>query len=150
MYHRAKLKGYAMRFTPIAPALACLLTGAALTGCAAPAPQKTLAEAGAEAARCFRTDQVRNFRAERPANLYVRSVRGDVFEINTSGGCWDLDSAISIAITPTAGVSENVCVGDPVNILVPSATPGNRTCRAFITRSLTEAEVEALPDRARP
>ncbi len=69
MYRGAKLKGYAMRFTLIAPALACLLTGAALTGCAAPGPQKTLAETGSEAARCFRTDQVRNFRAERPANL---------------------------------------------------------------------------------
>ena len=64
-----------MRFTPIAPALACLLTGAALTGCAAPGPQKTLAETGSEAARCFRTDQVRNFRAERAAKEVQKKPR---------------------------------------------------------------------------
>jgi hypothetical protein len=73
-----------------------------------------------------------------------------VFQINTSGGCWSLDSAISIAVRPTAGGSNNICVGDPVAIVVPNANPGQGSCRAFVTKSLTAEEVAALPDRVRP
>lgn len=120
-----------------------------LSACA-PAAATAVADGEKTTARCFRTDTVRNFRADRQSDLYIRSLRDDVFQINTSGGCWDLDSALSIAVTPTVGGSDTVCVGDPVHILVPSADPGRRTCRAFVTKSLTAEEVAALPDRARP
>lgn len=120
-----------------------------LSSCAPAA--RTTATAGEQTstARCFRTDSIRNFRADRSA-LYVRSLRDDVFLINTSGGCLDLDSTLSIAIVPTSGGSDNVCVSDPVRIIAPGSSFGSGSCRAFVTKSLTAEEVAALPSRSRP
>ncbi|EDX79317.1 MAG: hypothetical protein B7Y85_09535 [Brevundimonas sp. 32-68-21] len=133
-------------------ALAASTVAAMSLSACAPAATRAAAAADGEksVARCFRTDSVRNFRTDRQSDLYIRSLRDDVFQINTSGACWDLDSAVSIAVTPTLGGSDTVCVGDPVQIIVPNADPGRRTCRAFVTKSLTAEEVAALPDRARP
>ena len=121
-----------------------------LTACA-PSATTTATTTGEQAstARCFRTDGIRNFRVDR-SDLYVRSLRDDVFLINTSGGCTDLDSALSIAIVPTSGGSDNVCVGDPVRVVAPGSSFGSGACRAFVTKSLTEEDVAALPSRARP
>ena len=141
-----------MRILLTAALAASTVAALGLSACAPAATTAVAAAADGEntTARCFRTDNVRNFRADRQSNLYIRSLRNDVFQINTSGGCWDLDSALSIAVTPTLGGSDTVCVGDPVQIIVPNAAPGRRTCRAFVTKSLTAEEVAALPDRARP
>ncbi|MBB3873269.1 DUF6491 family protein [Brevundimonas mediterranea] len=141
-----------MRILLTAALAASTVAALGLSACAPAATTAVAAAADGEntTARCFRTDNVRNFRADRQSNLYIRSLRNDVFQINTSGGCWDLDSALSIAVTPTLGGSDTVCVGDPVQIIVPNADPGRRTCRAFVAKSLTAEEVAALPDRARP
>ncbi|MDK2746826.1 MAG: DUF6491 family protein [Brevundimonas sp.] len=141
-----------MRILLTAALAASTVAAPGLSACAPAATTAVAAAADGEntTARCFRTDNVRNFRADRQSNLYIRSLRNDVFQINTSGGCWDLDSALSIAVTPTLGGSDTVCVGDPVQIIVPNADPGRRTCRAFVAKSLTAEEVAALPDRARP
>lgn len=132
---------------------ACTLSAVALLGCA-PAPGaasgSTVATASRSPSQCFRSDQVRNFRTEGQTKLYVRSIRDEVFEINTAGGCWDISSALSIAVAPTAGGLDRICPGDPVRIYVPNGAPGQQTCRAFVTKSLTEEEVAALPARARP
>lgn len=120
-----------------------------LTACAPAATTTATTGEQASTVRCFRTDGVRNFRVDR-SDLYVRSLRDDVFLINTSGGCTDLDSALSIAIVPTSGGSDNVCVGDPVRIVAPGSSFGSGACRAFVTKSLTEEDVAALPSRARP
>lgn len=129
---------------------ASTVTALSLFGCAPAATTTAGVKSETSTARCFRTENVRNFRADRQSDLYIRSGRDDVFQINTAGGCWDLDSAISIAVTPTLGGSDTVCVGDPVQVIVPNADPGRRTCRAFVTKSLNAEEVAALPDRARP
>ncbi len=145
------LKGIPMRILMTASLAASTLTALTLSACA-PATQTATAEAqgATKIARCFRTDSVRNFRTDRQSDLYIRSLRDDVFQINTSGACWDMDSALSIAVTPTLGGSDTVCVGDPVQIIVPNADPSRRSCRAFVAKSLTAEEVAALPDRARP
>jgi Family of unknown function (DUF6491) len=121
-----------------------------LSACAPAATTAAAAEGKTSTARCFRTDNIRNFRVDRQSDLYIRSLRDDVFLINTAGGCHDLDSAISIAVTPTAGGSDNVCVGDSVHVLVPGSSFGPGACRAFVTKSLNAEEVAALPSRARP
>lgn len=136
-----------------ASALAAALTGAILSACAPTAKigeDEAASTDRASTARCFRTDMIRNFRADGRSNLYIRSNRNDVFKIDAAAGCWDLDNALSIAVVSTSGGSDNVCVGDPVLLIVPGSTPGQGTCRAFVGQSLTTEEVAALSDRARP
>lgn len=134
-----------MRFALIAVAAATSL----LSACA-PASHPVDGDAVASTARCFRTDSIRNFRADRQSNLYVRSNRDDVFQISTNGGCWDLDAAYSVAILPPLGGTSTICVGDMVRIVVPNTSPARDSCRATVAKSLTAEEVAALPDGSRP
>ncbi|WAC59181.1 DUF6491 family protein [Brevundimonas sp. SL130] len=121
-----------------------------LSACAPGATTVAAAEGQTSTARCFRTDAIRNFRVDGQTDLYIRSLRDDVFLINTAGGCFDLDSASSIAVTPTIGGSDNICVGDSVRVIVPGSSFGSGACRAFVTKSLNADEITALPSRARP
>ncbi len=138
---------------PLSAAFVVSTMSAALLSACAPSAQTATAQAETDEqapSRCFRTENVRNFRADRQSDLYIRSGRDAVFQINTSGACWDVDTAFSIALAPASGGSGNVCVGDPINVLVPNAAPGRRLCRAFVVKSLTSEEVAALPEKARP
>ncbi len=102
--------------------------------------------------QCFYGEQVRNFRAGGPGQLYIRAMRNQVFELNSSGGCTDLDFTHRIAITPDVGglAGGRICTGDWARIALPASSAPPRTCRARVTRLLTEAEVAALPDAHRP
>lgn len=101
--------------------------------------------------QCFNTDQVRNFRQGESGRLYVRSLRNHVFELNTSGGCLDLDMAHQLAITADLPVGgSRVCTGDWARITLPSSAIPGSTCRALVDRALTAEEVAALPDAHRP
>ncbi|KAK0332044.1 hypothetical protein LTR94_026484, partial [Friedmanniomyces endolithicus] len=115
------------------------------------------AQAGQELAqsrpdRCFRTDTIRNFRVDNRDQLYVRALDNTVYEINTSGGCWNMNDAVAIGIIPVNGAagSSNVCAGDSVLVVVPGAAPGQGGCRAQIARALSAEDVAALPRNARP
>jgi hypothetical protein len=133
--------------------LLLLLAGAtALASCA---PSTEIAgsptqNANARVNRCFNLNDVQNFAVDSRDDLYVRSGRDKVFQINTLGGCWDLDSAITLAITPRFFPSSSACVGDSVQVIVPMASPGNRRCRALVVKALTPEEVAALPKRSQP
>lgn len=135
-----------MRFAPI------ILAGAVLSMAAcAPSTQGAGATSDrAEAARCFRIDDIRNFRAANMTDLYVRTSRDKVYQITTTGGCWNMDNALALSITPTLGGSSNVCLGDMVNVFVPGGMPGSGRCRGTVTKSLTPDEVAAMPSRSRP
>lgn len=102
---------------------------------------------------CFYSDQIRNFREAGPGRVFVRDNRDQVFEIESSGGCFDVGSTNRFAIVTDlpGAVSSRACVDDSVRILVPEGA-GVRSdiCRARITSALSEAEVAALPDRQRP
>lgn len=97
--------------------------------------------------QCFRPDQVRNFRQGGTAQLFLRVNRDEVFELNTGGGCMDVDFAQQLAITPDGAgiVGSRICTGDWTRITLPRSTPGNETCRARVERRLTAEEVAALP-----
>lgn len=100
--------------------------------------------------QCFNADQVRNFRQGASGQLYVRAMRDQVFELNTSGGCMDLDAANRLAITADPMVGSRICTGDWARITLPgSASPVN-TCRARVERILSAEEVAALPAAHRP
>ena len=97
--------------SPVAAAALAILTAAC-------APTDTGASGDSAAVRperqCFSADQVRNFRAGEHGQLYIRAMRDQVFELNSSGGCLDLDFAQRLAITPDGAsmAGGRICTGD--------------------------------------
>lgn len=100
--------------------------------------------------QCFNSDQVRNFRAGGSNQLYIRSQRDQVFELNTSGGCLDLNFANALVITGDRPLGGNrICTGDWAQIRV-LGTSQPSSCRARVERVLTAEQVAALPSAQRP
>ena len=136
--------------------LSCLVITAAAAVAASCAPTSDMGMAGDRAAgperQCFYGDQVRNFRPGGVGQLYIRAMRDQVFELNSSGGCTDLDFAQRLAITPDVGglAGGRICTGDWARITLPASSAPPRTCRARVSRVLTEAEIAALPGADRP
>jgi hypothetical protein len=127
--------------------LILVATGVAVAACAptdavAPTPGQGSGQV------CFFPRQVTNFRFADADTVYVRSSRRDVYRLTTTG-CLDGEASLSIALLPGGGGSR-LCPGDRVDIVLSSNTIGQNPCRARVEDRLTEAEVEALPDRDRP
>lgn len=124
----------------------------AVVSCAPTADTVETADGGARPERqCFSVEQVRNFREGETGLLYIRAARDEVFELNTAGGCLDLNVATSLAITadpPLAG--SRVCTGDWARINLPGSSAPMAACRARVVRVLTPEQVAALPSRHRP
>ncbi|HZW15713.1 MAG TPA: DUF6491 family protein [Brevundimonas sp.] len=118
---------------------------------AAPAPQVASAAGEPSAERqCFRPQTVRNYRTDHDTTAYVRDLRGQVFELQTTG-CRGLSASRTLGISPQTGGT--ACVGEAVTVATAGpSTMGenNSVCAARVTRKLTEAEIEALPSRLRP
>jgi len=114
----------------------------------APGPDMVMTD-GTERA-CFMSDRIINFRAGQSPSLYVKALGGDVFELQSTGYCRDLDSSNSIGFSPLTGSSERTCVGDSIDINVSVAGASSNRCRARVVRKLSEEEVAALPSRYRP
>jgi hypothetical protein len=135
--------------TPVAAAALAVLTASC-------APTEAGMQGDSAAVRperqCFSAEQIRNFRQGRPGQVYVRVVRNDVYELNSSGGCTDLDFAQRLAITPDGAsmAGGRICTGDWARITVPGSTAPVSTCRARVDRLLTAEEVAALPSAHRP
>ncbi|QBX36695.1 hypothetical protein E4M02_05440 [Brevundimonas sp. S30B] len=127
------------------PLLTVIATMAGLAGCAPLSPSLSSEDVIGEPRACFRTDFVRNFRSGDSQSIYIRDLSRNVFQLDTSGFCRDLDFVNAIVIRPQAGGGNRVCVDDWVVI-----GAGAEPCRAVVRRQLTEAEVEALPSRQRP
>lgn len=135
------------------PALAAFGVIAVLTACA-PMSDATgpAAEGGASARQCFNVSQVNNFRQGRHNQIFLRVGRGDVYEMNSMGGCSDLDFANRLTVTPDIGgaAGTRLCTGDSARIFVPGSNLPPSACRARVTRKLTDEEVAALPANQRP
>ncbi len=137
-----------------------LISSAAVVGVAALtvscAPTTESAPGDSASARperqCFNAEQVRNFRSGDSGQLFIRVMRNEVYELNSSGGCTDLDFAQQLAITPDVGglAGGRICTGEWARITLPASSAPIRTCRARVSRVLTEAEVAALPNAHRP
>lgn len=132
--------------------IALLLALSGLAACApteGAAPGARFRATADEPARCFQPDRVINFARGDTQQVHVRLLGGGVFAIR-GGGCPDVGSATAFALTPAAGVGSRICVGDSVRITVPDNRFGPDQCLARVERSLTPAEVEALPANQRP
>lgn len=121
------------------------LIGLALAGCAPSATGAGPVETAGGPRTCFQADQVQNFRTDGTQTLYVRALDRQVFELNASGFCRGLDTALSTAIRAQSGAGSRLCVGDWALV-----GAGPEPCRARVTRVLTTEQVEALPSRHRP
>ncbi len=121
------------------------------TSCAPTTDNAAGAGNGARPERqCFSSDQVRNFREGGNGQLFIRAQRDQVFELNTSGGCLDLNVASSLIITGDPPLSgSRICTGDWARIAVPGSLSSNM-CRARVDRVLTAEQVAALPGAHRP
>lgn len=140
-----------IRSLPLLSLAACSLVAASC------APTTETAENAAPTTgperQCFNPDLVRNFRqGPRVGQIFIRTERNLVFEINSAGGCTNLDFAVRMAIVPDGvGLAGGrTCVGDSVRIVTPGRTAATSTCRARVTRVLTDEEVAALPASQRP
>lgn len=103
----------------------------------------------AESARqCFFSSQVTNFRTGSVQTVYLRAGRDDVFELQSTGFCRDLDTASSIAITPLYSGGDRLCGGDDAAIAIGGSR--DAPCRVRVVKKLTAEEVAALPGRQRP
>ena len=133
--------------------IAALIALSAVAACAPTegrTPEGRFATSADGPRQCFEPRRVTNFRrGETDQQVYVRVLGGGVFEI-ASGGCFDLGSTNGLAITPSIGISDRLCVGDGANITVLNSTAPQGPCLARVVRSLSEAEIEALPGRQRP
>ena len=136
--------------------LAAVSTAAlALTACAPTADTtggSTEAATVSPTRQCLNVSQVRNFRQGGTGTVYIRSGRNEVFELNSAGGCFDLDSASQLAILPDGvGLAGGqVCTGDAARIIIGGGTSARDVCRVRVTKRLTTEEVAALTPAYRP
>lgn len=137
---------------PALTALTALGVVTVLGACAPMAETASPGEHSVSARQCFNVSQVNNFRQGRANQVFLRVGRSDVYELDSAGGCWDLDFANQLAIIPDLGGSagSRLCTGDWARIIVPGSQAPGSVCRARVTRKLTAEEVAALPDAQRP
>lgn len=132
--------------------LAIILAAAGVAACApaaetAPGPQ---ASASSPYARpCFQPARITNFARGETQRVYVKVLGGGVFELG-SAGCPDFGTGPALLIAPATGIGNSLCVGDSARVAAPNGSFGPHPCLARVERSLTDAEVEALPSRQRP
>ena len=132
--------------------IALLIALSAVAACAPTgdaAPGSQIGTPGGGARQCFQPDRITNFTRGDDEQVYVKVLGGGVFAIR-SGGCPDVGTTNSLSISPATGVGGQLCVGDSARIVLPNARFGPDQCLARVERSLTAAEVEALPGPQRP
>ena len=123
--------------------LSIALTTAALAGCAPMPPSATGPDGQVETRRCFFVNQVRNFSAAEDGKIVVHASHRSAFALTAVGYCRDIDWANQVAIQPLAGESR-LCVDNLADLVVRPLGGSADRCRIRVTRSLTEAEIEAL------
>lgn len=129
-----------------------LILGAVGLGACAPTSGASSAMQGPETAdgvqQCFTPNRVVNFKGGEAGEVYLRVHGGAVFAVS-SAGCPDVNRANALSLIPIISVRDRLCVGDTAMITGPQHAPPGQ-CQARIVRSLTEAEIAALPARQRP
>lgn len=123
-----------------------------MAGCApmeGAAPGSRVAASDGGARQCFDPSRIVNFSTGEAQQLYVRTLGGEVFRIN-SASCLNTGLITTVSITPVGGMGSRVCAGESVEVATPNPSFGPGRCSARVDRALTEAEVEALPSRYRP
>ncbi|HEX6218010.1 MAG TPA: DUF6491 family protein [Sphingomicrobium sp.] len=124
--------------------LALIALCAAVAACAVQdrAPQQG---AGSGGRQCFRAADVNNFWGATDDSVLVRTGVNQVYRLELSGVCHDIDWANRIALKSTGG-SSWVCQGLDAEILVPSPI-GAQRCLVTDIRKLSPEEAKAALKR---
>lgn len=132
--------------------IALVLALAGLAACAPStgnAPGSQAAASEGYARPCFQPARITNFTRGDTQQIYVKVLGGGVFALRSSG-CPDFGTGFALQIAPATGIGDRLCVGDSAQVAAPNGSFGPGQCLARVERSLTDAEVEALPSRYRP
>lgn len=130
------------------PNLILSLTAASLVALAAnPALAKSPLEPGKTPRQCFWTQRVTNFASSDERIVNVRVGVKEVWQLEMLGRCHDVDWTTQIALRSRG--SSHICSGLDAEVIAPSPI-GPQRCAVKSVRKLTEAEIKALPKRARP
>lgn len=115
---------------------------------AAKSPAEPAAKPASKPARqCFWANQVNSFASDDDRHVYVRVGVKDIYELEMFGRCHDIDWTQKIGIVSRGG--STICSGLDAEIIAPSPI-GPQRCQVSKVRKLSEAEIKALPKRARP
>jgi len=130
---------------------AALVLAAAAAGPQAFAGQPAGAgHAGPASKACFRPNQAIRYATPDEQRVYLRTITGDVFEFQLAGRCPNIRAAGQIGFVAPMAVSERICEGQSVQVVVPTTLGTPLNCQAARLRRLTPDEARALPDPARP
>jgi hypothetical protein len=119
------------------------IAAAVVAACAATAPGAR--GPGSANRQCFLASQVNNFWGATDTSVFVRVGVNDVYQLQLSGMCQDIDWANRIALRSTGGGSW-VCHGLDAEILIPS-TIGTQRCLVTDVRKLSPDEAKAARGR---
>lgn len=97
--------------------------------------------------QCFWANQVNNFAAESDEVVNVRVGVRDIYRLELFGACPEIDWTQKIAIVSRGG--STICSGLDAEIITPSSI-GPQRCTVRKVRKLNEAEIKALPAKAKP
>ena len=127
--------------TPLA--FAFVLSGTVIAACAATAPS---ARGPATANRqCFLASQVNDFSGATDDSVLVRVGVNNVYQLQLSGMCHDIDWANRIALRSTGG-SNWICQGLDAELLIPSPI-GPQRCLVTDVRKLSPEEAKLARNR---
>jgi len=122
---------------------AFLFAGTIIAACAATGP--TARGPGSTNRQCFLADQVNGFWGATDDSVLVRVGVNDVYQLQLSGVCHNVDWANRIAFRSTGG-SNWICQGMDAELLVPSPI-GPQRCLVTEIRKLSPEEAKLARNR---
>ncbi|PZQ58644.1 MAG: hypothetical protein DI570_17460 [Phenylobacterium zucineum] len=127
------------------------LAALALTGAGAPAAAAAKSPetptAAAQPRQCFWTNRITNFASDDERLVNVRVGAKDIYQFEMLGRCNNVEWTTQVAVRSRG--STRICSGLDAEIIAPSQI-GPQRCAVKNVRKLSEAEIKALPRRARP
>lgn len=100
------------------------------------------------ARRCILHSQVQGF-TEKNEVVYLQGPGKSVFQLEPTSFCSELDTTMQLGLVAERG-SHQICVGDWITLVAPYSTATTLPCRVRIVRSLSAAEIAAMPEKDRP
>ncbi|CAN5116605.1 hypothetical protein BH10PSE1_BH10PSE1_33890 [soil metagenome] len=133
-------------FILVPAALGALLLGSACGSTASPTAAG-MASRGPD--QCFLSSRITNYASANDTTLYLRMLDRKVFQLDTTGACFNLSMANQVTVQAFSG-GTRLCANDTAEITSRGGTGGVETCRARVVGTLTKDQIDALPSRARP
>lgn len=109
----------------------------ALVGCAGPVPGQPGAPAQS-ATQCFWASDVTSFGDAGPKRVIANIYNQEKWELTLASGCSNANWAKRIGIVSRG--SEQICIGRPAELLIPSPGRGVQRCLVSSVRKVSQPE----------